>query len=173
MGAERGALTVMASGDEDAFRRVTGVMEAFAGSQFHLGATGNGTLVKLINNAIFLGGGLILQEGFVMGAKAGLDVEQLLEILKKSSGAAYAGMAGLLLGRNFENVIFKLGIAAKDLSLAASSGAGPRRRDARHERGGRRLRARRGDGTSRTRASSRPSRRSSGSRDVEVPAVEG
>ena len=123
MGAERGTLTVMASGSEEAFQRVTGLMEAFAGTQFHLGATGNGTLVKLINNAVFLGSGLILQEGFVMGAKAGLDVQQLMEILKKSSGAVYAGLAGLLLGRDFENVIFKLGIAAKDLSLAAESAA--------------------------------------------------
>ena len=122
IGATQGTLTVMASGPRAAFDRVEGLMGAFASTRFHLGESGNGTLVKLINNAVFLGSGLILQEGFVMAAKAGLDVHQLMEILKKSSGAVYAGLAGLLLGRNFENVIFKLGIAAKDLSLATRSG---------------------------------------------------
>lgn len=121
MGAAQGKLTVMASGSEGAFRRVSPILEAFASNQFYLGAAGNGTLVKLVNNAIFLCSGLVMQEGFVMAAKAGLDVQQLLEILRTSSGAVYAGLAGLFFGRNFDSPIFKLSIASKDVSLAVQS----------------------------------------------------
>jgi len=121
MGAALGKLTVMASGSESAYRRVSPILSAFASNQFYLGAPGNGTLVKLVNNAIFLCSGLVMQEGFVMAAKAGLDVAQLLEIVRKSSGAVYAGLAGLLFGRDFDSPIFKLSIASKDVSLAVRS----------------------------------------------------
>ncbi len=121
-GASQGTLTVMASGERSAFDRVSPIMEAFASNQFYLGAPGNGTLVKLVNNAIFLCSGLVMQEGFVMAAKAGLDVEKLLEIVKKSSGSVYAGLSGLFFGRDFDSPIFKLAIASKDVSLAVESG---------------------------------------------------
>lgn len=124
MGAAQGKLTVMASGSESAFRRVSPLLSAFASNQFHLGAPGNGTLVKLVNNAIFLCSGLVLQEGFVMAAKAGLDVEQLLEIVRKSSGSVYAGLAGLFFARDFDVPIFKLAIASKDVALAVESADG-------------------------------------------------
>lgn len=121
MGAAQGTLTVMASGSEEAFQRVSPYLEAFASNRFYLGAPGNGTLVKLINNAIFLCSGLVLQEGFVVAAKAGLDVGQLLEIVRKSSGQVYAGLAGLFFARDFESQLFKLSIACKDVALAVES----------------------------------------------------
>ena len=56
-----------------------------------------------------------------MAEKAGLDTDQLLSVLKESSASAYTGLAGFFLGRDFENVIFKLGIAEKDVALALES----------------------------------------------------
>jgi 3-hydroxyisobutyrate dehydrogenase len=122
IGASQGTLTVMASGDALAFERARPFMEAFANRFFFLGKTGSGTLAKLVNNAIFLCGGLLLQEGFVLAAKAGLDCAKLLEVVKASSGAMYSGMADLTFARRFDQVIFKLAIAAKDVSLAVESG---------------------------------------------------
>ncbi|MCE2390393.1 MAG: NAD(P)-dependent oxidoreductase [Proteobacteria bacterium] len=121
MGAAQGSLTVMASGSEEEFRRVSPLLEAFSSHRFYLGEPGNGTLVKLVNNAIFLCGGLVVQEAFVLAAKAGLDVRELLEIVKKSSGGVYSGLAGLFFGRDFDSPIFKLSIASKDVSLAVES----------------------------------------------------
>ena len=120
-GAERGTLTVMASGERAAFDRVRPLFAAFARSVFHLGESGSGTLVKLINNAIFLCAGLVAQEGFVLGAKAGLDPARLLEVLKTSSGGMYAGMVETTLKRDFANAFFSLALAEKDVSLAVES----------------------------------------------------
>jgi len=121
MGATQGTLTVMASGDRAAFDRVEPLLGAFAKNVFYLGESGNGTLTKLVNNAIFLCGGLLVQETFALAAKAGLDTGRLLEVVQKSSGAAYAGLAKLLLGRGFDNAFFQLALAEKDVGLALAS----------------------------------------------------
>ena len=124
MGAAQGALTVMASGERSAFERVEPLLGAFGKHVFYLGDSGNGTLAKLVNNAIFLCGGLLVQETFAMAAKAGLDASRLLEVVQKSSGAAYAGLAKLLLGRGFDNAFFTLALAEKDVGLALDSARG-------------------------------------------------
>jgi 3-hydroxyisobutyrate dehydrogenase len=124
MGAAQGTLTVMASGDRAAFERVEPLFGAFAKHVFYLGESGKGTLTKLVNNAIFLCGGLLVQETFAMAAKAGLDPSRLLEVVQKSSGAVYTGLAKLLLGRGFDNAFFSLALAEKDVALALESAAG-------------------------------------------------
>jgi 2-hydroxymethylglutarate dehydrogenase len=120
-GLERGTLAVMASGDRAAFERIEPLLLTFSSKVFHLGEVGTGTLTKLVNNLIFLCGGVLVQEGLVLAEKAGLDTDQLLSVLKESSASAYTGLAGFFLGRDFENVIFKLGIAEKDVALALES----------------------------------------------------
>jgi 3-hydroxyisobutyrate dehydrogenase-like beta-hydroxyacid dehydrogenase len=105
MGAAQGTLTVMASGERAAFERVEKLLGAFGKNIFYLGESGNGTLTKLVNNAIFLCGGLLVQETFAMAAKAGLD-------------------PNLLLGRGFDNAFFQLALAEKDVGLAVASAQG-------------------------------------------------
>jgi 3-hydroxyisobutyrate dehydrogenase-like beta-hydroxyacid dehydrogenase len=124
MGAVQGTLSVMASGEKSAFERVEPLLRAFGKNVFFLGEPGNGTLSKLVNNAIFLCGGLLVQETFALAAKAGLDPNRLLEVVQVSSGAAYAGLAKLLLGRSFDNAFFSLALAEKDVSLAIASAQG-------------------------------------------------
>ena len=124
MGARQGTLTVMASGERAAYERVEPLLGAFGKNLFYLGESGNGTLTKLVNNAIFLCGGLLVQETFTMAAKAGLDPNRLLEVVQKSSGAAYSSMAKLLLGRGFDNAFFQLALAEKDVGLALESAQG-------------------------------------------------
>jgi 3-hydroxyisobutyrate dehydrogenase-like beta-hydroxyacid dehydrogenase len=120
-GAAQGTLTVMASGERAAFERVEPLLGAFGKNVFYLGASGNGTLTKLVNNAIFLCGGLLVQETFALAAKAGLEPNRLLEVVQKSSGAVYANLAKLLLGRRFDNPFFQLALAEKDVGLALAS----------------------------------------------------
>jgi 3-hydroxyisobutyrate dehydrogenase-like beta-hydroxyacid dehydrogenase len=124
LGAAQGTLTVMASGERAAFERIEPLLVAFGRNIFYLGESGSGTLAKLVNNAIFLCGGLLVQETFALAAKAGLDTSRLLEVVQKSSGAAYAGLAKLLLGRGFDNAFFQLALAEKDVALALASAEG-------------------------------------------------
>ena len=120
-GAVRGKLAVMAGGDAPTIAALGPVFEAFATRVFHVGDSGKGTIAKLVNNQIFLSAAVAVQEGFVMAAKAGLDADTLLEIVKASSGGGYMGMAPLFFGRDFDNAMFRLGLAAKDLNVALQS----------------------------------------------------
>ena len=59
----------------------------------------------------------------MLGAAAGLEPAELHRIIRASSGGPYAALAPLLLGRDFDDVIFRLDIATKDLTLAVEAAA--------------------------------------------------
>ena len=119
--ALKGALSVMVGGDEAAFKKVRPVIECFAEHISYMGGSGAGTLTKLVNNQIFLCASVLVQEGFLMGAKAGMDPNALLEVLKASSAAPMVKRAPLVLSRDFDMGVFSLGIAAKDVAVALES----------------------------------------------------
>lgn len=123
LGAEQGTLAVIVGGDADAVERVRPLLDTFSANVFPVGSSGAGALAKLVNNQIFLCASVLVQEGFVLGAKAGMDATELLEILKASSAASVVGMAPMFLTRNFDNVSFKLSIAEKDVAVALESAA--------------------------------------------------
>ncbi len=120
-GAAQGTLTVMASGSRAAYERVEPLLRALGKHVFHLGDSGAGTLVKLANNAVFLCAGLVAQEVFVLGAKAGLEPTRLLEVLRTGSAGMYLGLAELFLKRGFDMPLFQLALAEKDVALALES----------------------------------------------------
>lgn len=121
--AAAGKLSVMVGGDRAAFERVRPLIACFGENLFHLGDAGAGTLAKLINNQIFLAASVLIQEGFVMGAKAGMDPGTVLEVLKVSSAGSLLARAPLVLSRKFDQDLFALAIAAKDLDVALASAA--------------------------------------------------
>lgn len=121
VGAIAGKLAVMVGGDRAAFEAVRHLIACFGENIFYMGAAGAGTLTKLVNNQIFLAASVLVQEGFVMGVKAGMDPSAVLEVLKVSSAASVLGRASLFLSRKFEQDIFSLAIAAKDIDVALAS----------------------------------------------------
>lgn len=120
--ALKGTLSVMVGGDESAFNNIRALIECFAEHIFHMGDSGSGTLTKLVNNQIFLCASVLIQEGFLMGAKAGMDPSKLLEVLKVSSAGSLLGRAPLVLSRSFNSDLFALAIASKDVGVALASG---------------------------------------------------
>jgi 3-hydroxyisobutyrate dehydrogenase-like beta-hydroxyacid dehydrogenase len=122
-GALAGKLAVMVGGDRAAFDAVRERIACFGENIFYLGEAGAGTLTKLINNQIFLAASVLVQEGFVLGAKAGMDPATVLEVLKVSSAASVVGRAGLFLSRKFDADLFALAIASKDIDVALASAA--------------------------------------------------
>ena len=117
-GAEAGTLTVLGSGDPEAFERVRPLLDNLGSNVFHLGEAGAGCLFKLLNNVIILCGNQIVQEALVLGTKAGLDPEDLVEKLRLGTARPYMGLAPYLLGKRFDNPSFTLRLAEKDVSLA-------------------------------------------------------
>jgi 3-hydroxyisobutyrate dehydrogenase-like beta-hydroxyacid dehydrogenase len=120
-GAEAGTLSTMVGGAPEAFEAVRPLLDCFAAKVFHVGPAGAGALAKLVNNQIFLCASVLVQEGFVLGARAGMDPADLLEILKASSAASVVGAAPMFLRRAFDDVTFKLSIAEKDVAVALDS----------------------------------------------------
>ncbi|MGN9785701.1 NAD(P)-dependent oxidoreductase [Nonomuraea sp. ZG12] len=88
--AERGTLTLMTGGDQEALDRIRPLLETFAQKIFHLGGPGTGHSAKLLNNFLNAVSLAATSEVMVAGRKAGLDPRTLLDVLNASSGANWA-----------------------------------------------------------------------------------
>ena len=88
-GAENGALTVMCGGDQADFDRVSPVISAFAKSCRLLGPTGSGQLTKMVNQICIAGMVQGLAEGVAFAQKAGLNVEDVIDVISKGAAASW------------------------------------------------------------------------------------
>jgi 3-hydroxyisobutyrate dehydrogenase-like beta-hydroxyacid dehydrogenase len=84
--AEAGTLTFMVGGDKEAFNRCQPVFKGMGKNIYYLGGSGKGQAMKLINNYMMVVTAYGASEAIAMGLKAGLGLEQMLEIIKVSSG---------------------------------------------------------------------------------------
>jgi 3-hydroxyisobutyrate dehydrogenase len=124
-GARDATLSIMVGGSIDAFERARPVFEAMGKSIYHVGPVGAGATVKLINQMMGAICHLGVVEGLVLGAKAGIDPDLLLDIVSSSSGnsASLRGSGPNILKRNFEPG-FTLDLMQKDVSLAVQLARG-------------------------------------------------
>jgi 3-hydroxyisobutyrate dehydrogenase len=118
-GAESKRLTIMVGGDATTLEKVHEILAAIGDKIFYVGDIGCGNIAKLVNNFIGLTCGAINAEGFVLGAKAGIDIRKLREIVRVSTGNNYnleSSMPQIFQG-NFEPG-FRVSLGLKDLGLA-------------------------------------------------------
>ena len=66
------------------------VAQALSNRIHHVGALGAGAAAKIVNNMMLMGFWETLREALLVGKKAGLDLERMLEILKGSPAASGA-----------------------------------------------------------------------------------
>lgn len=83
-----GTLSVMVGGDPAALNRAMPVLQAFGDRVFHVGESGAGATVKLVNNLLAGIGMVATMEALVLGVKAGLSVEVLQDVISASSGGS-------------------------------------------------------------------------------------
>jgi 3-hydroxyisobutyrate dehydrogenase len=88
-GAQNGMLTVMCGGDQAAFDAAKPVAMAFARAFTLLGASGSGQLAKMVNQVAIAGLVQGLSEAIAFGMKAGLDMEQVLEVIGKGAAQSW------------------------------------------------------------------------------------
>ena len=88
-GAENGALTVMCGGDQAAFDKAKPAMDCFGRAVTLLGDAGSGQLTKMVNQICIAGLVQALSEGLNFGMKAGLDVNQVLEVISKGAAQSW------------------------------------------------------------------------------------
>ena len=85
-GAESGALTVMVGGAQAAFDTARPVIDAYARACLLMGPAGAGQLTKMVNQICIAGLVQGLSEGLNFAQRAGLDGEQVVDVL--AAGAA-------------------------------------------------------------------------------------
>lgn len=86
-GAEAATLGIMCSGDAATFEALKPALEAISGKLVYLGPQpGAAQTMKLVNNIISFGNLSVALEAMTLGLKAGLDPEQMLEVINASSG---------------------------------------------------------------------------------------
>ncbi len=88
-GAQNGALTVMCGGDTAAFEAVKPAGMAFAKAFTLMGASGAGQLTKMVNQICIAGLVQGLSEAIAFGQKAGLDMNQVLEVIGKGAAQSW------------------------------------------------------------------------------------
>lgn len=88
-GAENGALTVMMGGSESAFQTAAPVIDTFARSVKLMGPVGSGQLCKMVNQICIAGLVQGLAEGLHFARSAGLDPEQVVEVISKGAAQSW------------------------------------------------------------------------------------
>lgn len=83
----RPGLTVLVGGDEATFRACEDVLGAIGTKVRYVGAAGQGQMVKLVNQMIQAGTTAIVAEALTFAAKAGADLDQVVEALDVAGGA--------------------------------------------------------------------------------------
>jgi 3-hydroxyisobutyrate dehydrogenase-like beta-hydroxyacid dehydrogenase len=89
-GAQNGQLTVMCGCDDDeVFERAAAVIDAYARSCVRLGPAGAGQLTKMVNQICIAGLLQGLAEGINFARLAGLDVDQVVDVIGKGAAQSW------------------------------------------------------------------------------------
>ncbi|HTY28206.1 MAG TPA: NAD-binding protein, partial [Mycobacterium sp.] len=85
-----GRVTVFAGGDDDAVQKALPVLSSYADPVLHVGPTGSGQLVKLVNNTLFAAQIGTVAEAVRLAGRLGVDEATLLSALPHGSGTSRA-----------------------------------------------------------------------------------
>ena len=88
-GAENGALTVMIGGDEEDYVKAKEIIDCYSKKMKLLGKAGNGQLAKMVNQICIAGLVQGLSEAINFGMKAGLNMEDVIEVISKGAAQSW------------------------------------------------------------------------------------
>ena len=88
-GAENGALTVMIGGDQADFDKAKDKIDCYSKKMKLLGNAGNGQLAKMVNQICIAGLVQGLSEAINFGMKAGLNMEDVIEVISKGAAQSW------------------------------------------------------------------------------------
>jgi 3-hydroxyisobutyrate dehydrogenase len=123
--AEDGTLTIMAGGSDEDMARAMPLLEAMGKLIVHCGDVGQGQAVKVISNSVTAVNCATLAQALVVGRRAGVDLESLVEVM--GAGSANSTMLELkarpMLEHDF-SPLFKLEHMLKDVGLCLDEARG-------------------------------------------------
>ncbi len=118
IGADKGTLTIMAGGDDQAFERARPILEKMGTTVVHAGGPGMGQIFKLCNQVIVVGNLTAIAEALTLCRAGGGDANELLAAL--GGGAADSWMLQNLAPRMVagdDGFGFPIDLQLKDLRL--------------------------------------------------------
>jgi len=121
--AEDGTLTIMAGGEAEDFERARPLFDAMGKLIVHVGALGNGEMLKLINNAVAAVNAATVGEALLVAHRTGVDLDALEQVMGAGSGGS--AMLELKAGpmrRHDYTTLFKLEHMLKDVRLCLEEG---------------------------------------------------
>ena len=123
VGARDGTLSIMVGGDEEDLERARPLLEVLGRTIVRVGDHGAGQVVKACNQVVVAVTIAAVSEALVLGSKAGVDPERILEVL---GGGLAANRVMEMRRRNFlEHDFtpgFRIDLHHKDLDIALESG---------------------------------------------------
>jgi 3-hydroxyisobutyrate dehydrogenase-like beta-hydroxyacid dehydrogenase len=116
--AEDGTLTIMVGGAEEDFARARPLFDAMGALVLHVGDTGQGQMVKLINNATAAVNAGTVAQALLVGAATGVDMDALVQVMAAGAGASTMLdlKAAPMRAHDYET-LFKLEHMLKDVRL--------------------------------------------------------
>lgn len=120
--AEAGELSTMVGADPDTFPRIEPILKTWAAAIVHIGPSGDGHRMKLINNFLSLGYGAMYAEAIALARKVGISVETFDSVIRggRMDCGFYQTFMGYALEGNRESHKFTLTNAHKDMRYLAS-----------------------------------------------------
>ena len=115
--AKDGLLNIMTAGDKVAYDSVLPVLQDVGENVFHLGPSGNGHAIKLMNNFFGMTIACAMSEVFAIADKAGIDRQQVHDVI--AAGPLNSSMMGFVSGYalhgDASQLAFSIQNAAKDV----------------------------------------------------------
>ena len=123
VGAQQGALSIMVGGEPADFERAGPLFEVLGKTIVHVGGHGAGQVVKACNQVVVAVSIAAVSEALVLGSKAGVEPERILDVL---GGGLAANKVMEMRRKNFlEHDFtpgFRIDLHHKDLNIALESG---------------------------------------------------
>ncbi|MFB9907024.1 NAD(P)-dependent oxidoreductase [Allokutzneria oryzae] len=125
--AEAGQLNVLAAGPDELVERLRPVFDVLGKRTWPLGTQPHqANIVKIIGNYLLATAIQSLSEAVSLAEKAGVDANDLVELLTGSlfPGPVYSGYGKLIADREYEPAGFTATLGLKDVNLAMNAAAG-------------------------------------------------
>lgn len=120
--AEAGELATMVGAPDAVMARIRPIIDCWAGAVVHLGPSGAGHKMKLLNNFMAMGYGALYAEALALSRKVGISVEQFDSVIRGSrmDCGFYQTFMGYAVEGNVEAHKFTLTNAHKDMRYLAN-----------------------------------------------------
>lgn len=117
-GAANGTLSIMVGGDEADVTRAMEALDAMASRITHVGGTGAGQMVKLVNQILVVGTMMAISEALLFAQKGELDLAKTLEAVEHGAAGSWmlSNRGTQAIVRDFEPG-FTIDLQQKDLRL--------------------------------------------------------